>query len=113
MVIELLLPEEVMAGLSEEPYVERGPSEISVVLDVVGAVSNFVTVAGLLKSAPELARRLRTWVQGHPDEGVRQLLTIKGPNVNVELELPPNIPSQKIVDAIADALTPPSPGKSE
>lgn len=103
MAVELRLPADVMTAVEPDADTERGPSEFTIALDVVGAVSNVVTVAQVLKAAPELARRLRSWAHGrstHPDER----LVIKGPGVSVELDLPPNVSSQKIVDALTEAL---------
>lgn len=115
MWVELLLPEDVAAALfaAEAEESDRGPSEISVALDVIGTVSNVVTVAQVTAAAPELARRIRRWLQGHTgrrttetrgDEPPR--LLIKGPGVHVELDLPPNVPSQRIVAALLEALAP-------
>src|SRR5581483_1536898 len=71
MAVELRLPADVMAAVEPDADTERGPSEFTIALDVVGAVANVVTVAQVLKAAPELARRLRSWAHGrstHPDE---------------------------------------------
>jgi hypothetical protein len=106
MRVELRLPPEIMAAVEADTDTERGPSELSVALDVVGAVSNVFTVAQLLKAAPELARRLRAWVRNRPAHHGEERLLIKGPGVSVELDLPPNVSSQKIVDALTAALRP-------
>jgi hypothetical protein len=106
MWVELRLPPEIMTAVAVDTEAERGPSEFSVVLDVVGAVSNVFTVAQLLKAAPELARRLRARVQKSPSRLGEERLVIKGPGVSVELDLPPNVSSQKIVDALTAALQP-------
>jgi hypothetical protein len=112
MWVELLLPEEVAAALPPAEEVDRGPSEISIALDVIGTVSNIVTVAQVTAAAPELARRIRHWLQSRTgrtgdtrgDEPPR--LMIKGPGVHVEMDLPSNIPAQRIVAALLEALQP-------
>jgi hypothetical protein len=106
MAVELHLPADVMMAVEPGADTERGPSEFTIALDVVGAVSNVVTVAQVLRAAPELARRLRTWVKGHPSHPNDERLVINGPGVSVELDLPPNVSSQKIIDALTEALQP-------
>ncbi len=111
MWVELLLPEEVAAALPPAEESDRGPSEISVALEVIGTVSNIVTVAQVIGAAPELARRIRSWLQSQlarndslGDETPH--LVIKGPGVHVELDLPRNVPSERIVTALITALQP-------
>lgn len=104
--VELRLPADLMAALPEEQGTERGLSDIGITLDVVGAVSNIVSLAGVLKAAPELARRLRAWIRGRPADAGPVRLTIKGPGIALELDLPPNISSEKIADAVTRALQP-------
>jgi DNA-binding transcriptional MocR family regulator len=115
MWVELLLPEEIAAVLPPPEEAERGPSEFSVALEVIGTVSNVATVAQVVRVAPELARRMRGWLQnrrGRAQEASHEelpRLVIKGPGVHIEMDLPANVPSQRIVSALLEALEPEPP----
>ena len=111
MWVELQLPEEIatMLPLTEEGY--RGPSEITVIVDAIGAVSNVVTVGQVLSMAPELARRIRAWRQNRAGrtsepEPEEPRLVIKAPGVHIEIDLPPNVQSQRIAATLIQALQP-------
>ena len=112
MWVELSLPEEVAAALPPVEETERGPSDFSVALEVIGAVSNVVTVGQVVRAAPEIARRIRGWLQSRTGRAGTSTgketprLVIKGPGVHVEIDLPPNVPSQRIAAALIEALAP-------
>jgi len=109
MWVELTLPEEVAEALPPSEGNYRGPSDVSVAIEVVDTVSSLVTVAQVVAAAPDLARRIRTWLQsraGHAGTRAKETprLVVKAPGVHVEIELPPNTPTQRIVTTIIEAL---------
>lgn len=106
-VVGLRLPREVIAVLPTEPFDTRGTSDLIIILNVIDAASGVITLASLRKSLPELASALRGWIHKQPqqpDAHNPTRLAVKGPGVDLEVELPPNVSSQKIIDLIEKTL---------
>ncbi|NUR57668.1 MAG: hypothetical protein HOV87_03015 [Catenulispora sp.] len=103
-IVEFRLPAEVAAEALPDEGI-RGAGDIQVLIDCLDVASGLITVAGLRRSLPELARRVRTWRSGQAEDGEpAPVLVVQGPGVRVELPLPPNVSVQDIVDAVAKAL---------
>jgi hypothetical protein len=113
-IVEFRLPAEVAADVLPDEGI-RGTSDVQVLIDCLDVTSGLITVAGLRRSLPALARRIRAWRGEHAEDGEQAgeqehetppVLVVQGPGVRLELPLPPNVSAQDILDAVAKALPP-------
>ncbi|MCK9893624.1 ABC transporter substrate-binding protein [Frankia sp. AgB32] len=103
--VELCLPEDVIAELELGESGTRGAPELMIAVEGLNLFASFITVAGLAGQLPTLARALRRWVGRQPATGQPIRLLVKGPGTNMELDLPPNVDTARIVAALSRLLS--------
>ena len=101
--VELLLPQEVVEGLTVDGVRDRDVVSWRVAIDGLAVTSSLITISTLQTQLPILAQAIRGWVTGR---GTARTTTlhVKGPNVEIRLDLPPNVSTQTITEAINRAL---------
>ena len=99
--VRLQLPAEVLAALDLPDEADRDVPVLTAAVDALSVVSNVVTVAGLLPQIYQLADALRAWAGG---QARPTKLTIKGPGMNITVQLDRNVPRAEIVAALSRLL---------
>jgi hypothetical protein len=111
--VRLNLPEQVLRE-TELPYDGvRDPGAVVVAIQGVDVAASIVTLATLKQYAPRLAASLRQWRLRQPRQpaGLPTTLTVRGPGLELSIDLPPNVSTQHLLTQLAPLLDP-SPSHS-
>ena len=95
--VRLELPPEVTAGLDLQTARDLGTAVA--VIDGVAVVANVVTVASLVPHLRTLAAAIRAWATGRAAQKP-VVLTVRGPGLDIRVDLDPNVPASKILHAL-------------
>lgn len=104
-IVELKLPKDVITELDLGGIRTRGAPELILAVEGVNLLASTITVAGLAGQLPTLARALRRWVSRQPAESHPIQLLVKGPDIDIKLELSPNVDTARIVTALTQLLS--------
>jgi hypothetical protein len=100
--VRLELPSEVLDGLELETARDLGA--VVAVIHGVDVVANVVTVASLVPHLRALALAIRGWAAGRSG-GRPIVLTIRGKDLDIRVDLSPNVPIAKILKALERMTT--------
>lgn len=102
--IQLELPDEIISQMNLGTDSFRDVSALTVAIDCVDVTAGIVTLASLREQLPEFARSLRAWVTRRPRDAEPVHMLVKGNNFELRLELPPNVQTSQIIDAVNKLL---------
>ena len=102
--IRLELPDEVVSQIDLGAESFRDIPSLIIAIDCMDVTASIVTLASLREQLPALARVIRSWVTGRPRNAEPTSLLVKGPDLDIKLELPPNVQTSQIIDAIGKLL---------
>jgi hypothetical protein len=102
------LPEEILRE-AELPF--EGAHDVDgvvVAIEGVTVAASVVTLATLQQFAPRLATSIRRWRLNRPRRaGGRPVrLTVRGPGLDLAVDLPPNVSTQDLLTRLAPLLGP-------
>jgi hypothetical protein len=110
--VALKIPQEILddAGLPYEGV--RDVTAWVIAMDSIKVASGVITLASLQAQIEPLARAIRRWRLRHVARGCT--LSVKGPGLDVCIDLPPNISRSQILRALhqlaaADEVAPAAP----
>lgn len=101
--VKLLLPDEVTSRLGLPHPDSRDVDLLVLAIDGLNVTASVVTLAVLRPQLAELAAALRTWVLRRPVTSNARL-TVKGPGLDLRLELSPNVSRAEILAALQPLL---------
>jgi hypothetical protein len=102
--IRLELPDDVVSQIDLGTESFRDIPSLVVAIDCMDVTASIVTLVSLREQLPALARVIRSWVTRRPRNAEPTSLLVKGPNFEIKLELPPNVQTSQIIDAISKLL---------
>lgn len=101
-IVRLQLPPEVIEEL-DLPY--EGVRDVSVVhlaIEGISVVANLATLAALQPQAAALVAAVRRWRLKDPRPSVT--LTVKGPGLDLKIDLPRNVSTAHLLDQLRPLL---------
>jgi hypothetical protein len=101
--IELHVPAEVVTELDIPYEGTRGIHDFSVAIEGINFTASVVTLAALRPRVTTFASALRRWVLRQPNSTTTRL-TIKGKGVDFKLDLPPNVSTAQIINALEEMI---------
>jgi hypothetical protein len=102
--IQLAFPDEIVSQIDLGTETVRDISTLVIAIDSLDVTASIITLTGLRQQLPEIARAIRSWVLRRPREAEPAHLLVKGSDFEISLELPPNVHTSQIVDAISQLL---------
>jgi hypothetical protein len=94
--VDLELPAVVLADLDLPYEGHRGPSDLTVIINALDAVSTVVALATLKPNLEALAAAIKVWLT-RPQQRASYTLTIKGNGIHLRLTLGPNTSKAEIL----------------
>src|SRR2546430_2008079 len=94
--IQLQLPPEVVDELDLPYEGARGVDAVVVAIDGVNLAASVVTLATLKAQAGKLVAAIRRWRLGRGRGPIT--MTVKGPSIDLRIELPPNVDTADLLD---------------
>jgi hypothetical protein len=101
--VELLLPADVLAELDLPQEGARGGNELSVAIDTMNVAASIVTLAALRHSVTAVAAAIRRWRLRQPPSTPCRL-HVKGRGIDLKIDLPPNVQTAQVIEAIQDLI---------
>jgi hypothetical protein len=108
--IQLALPDEIISQIDFGTESFRDVSALVIAIDSLDVTAGVITLTGLRQQLPDLARAIRSWTMRRPRDVEPARLMVKGADFEIKLELPPNVQTAQIIDAISKLLVPASSG---
>ncbi|HYN94362.1 MAG TPA: hypothetical protein VES42_10990 [Pilimelia sp.] len=102
--VRLLLPQEIIDGL-DLPYegLRDAGAVVEVAVQAVGVTASVITLDTLRPRAKAFAGAIRRWRLRQPPRPA-VTLTVKGPGIDLTLQLPPNVDSADILRRLGPLL---------
>ncbi|TDC41405.1 hypothetical protein [Micromonospora sp. KC213] len=97
--VKLLLPPEVIDELALPYEGVRDISAVTLAIEGVGVLANLATLATLQPQLGALATAIRNWRLR--DERQSVVLTVKGPDIDLKLDLPRNVSTAALLKQLA------------
>lgn len=98
----LKLPQEVIDDLDIPYEGVRGGHDIVVAIEAIDVTASVVTLAALVPRLANLVNAIRRW-RLHDRQG-NAVMTVKGPGLELRIDLPPNIQSAEILSQLRPLL---------
>jgi hypothetical protein len=99
--VHLVLPDEVREEVNFPYDGVRDASGITLAIDGVNLTASIVTLAAVKQYAPRLVAAIRRW-RLRQDRPVT--LTVKGGGIDLSVDLPPNVSTQRLLEQLAPLL---------
>ncbi|MEH1101911.1 hypothetical protein [Micromonospora sp. CPCC 205561] len=100
--IKLLLPAEVFDELDLPYEGVRDVSAVTLAIEGVAVLANLATLAALQPQLGALATAIRNWRLRDPRPSV--VLTVKGPDIDLKIDLPRNVSRAHLLDQLRPLL---------
>lgn len=100
--VKLLLPPEVVEELDLPYEGVRDFSAITLAVEGVAVVANLATLVTLQPHLDALVAAIRNWRLRDPRPSV--LLTVKGPGIDLKIDLPRNVSRAQLLDQLRPLL---------
>lgn len=102
--VQLALPDEIISQIDFGTQSFRDVSGMVIAIDSLDVTASIITLTSLRKQLPKLARAIRSWVTRRPRDAEPIHLIVKGVDFEIKLELPPNVQTSQIIEAIGKLL---------
>jgi hypothetical protein len=102
--VQLELPDEIISQINVSGDSFRDVAGLAIAIDSLDVAASVITVVSLRQQLPDLARAIRSWVMGRPRDAEPARLLVKNADFEMKIDLPPNVQTAQIVDAISGLL---------
>ena len=100
--VQLALPDEILEQVNFPYDGVRDANGITLAIDGINLTASIVTLAAVQQYAPRLVSAIRRW-RLHQDK-TNITLTAKGDGVDLTIDLPPNVSTQRLLEQLAPLL---------
>ncbi|BCJ51774.1 hypothetical protein Asp14428_32490 [Actinoplanes sp. NBRC 14428] len=100
--VQLALPDEILQEVNFPYDGVRDASGITLAVEGVNLTASIVTLAAIKQYAPRLASAIRRWRLHQDKDSIR--LTVKGGGIDMTVDLPPNINTQRLLEQLTPLL---------
>ncbi|MGC4746125.1 hypothetical protein ACLQ28_10740 [Micromonospora sp. DT201] len=97
--VKLLLPADVLDELALPYEGVRDVSSVTLAIEGIGVMANLATLATLQPQVGALVTAIRNWRLR--DQRPSVLLTVKGPGIDIKLDLPRNVSTKLLLKQLA------------
>src|SRR4051812_34703145 len=100
--VQLALPDEILQEVNFPYDGVRDASGITLAIDGINLTASIVTLAAIKQYAPQLASAIRRWRLHQDKDSIT--LTVKGGGIDMKVDLPPNINTQRLLEQLTPLL---------
>jgi hypothetical protein len=100
--IQLALPDEILKEVDFPYDGVRDASGITLAIEGINFTASIVTLATIKQYAPRLAAAIRRWRLHQDKDSIT--LTVKGGGIDLTVDLPPNISTQRLLEQLTPLL---------